>query len=579
VNYGIIVSGVDNMYIRLSKSESTKDYIVYLVEGYRSKDGKTKQRTLKSFGYLSELTKDNPNALEELKEWAKEETKKIKQEKSLPITIQLDQLQTVDKRLLNYGYVFLERLYNRIGLSRFMQDYQSKVKCQYNLDDILKLLVFSRCLNPGSKKKAYEGKGNYFFEFSDFKLDDIYKSLDYLAEVKDDLTLAMHEGISETYGRDCTLVFYDVTNYYFESDETSELRQRGVSKEKKKTGIVQMGLFIDRNGIPITYELFPGHTNDLSTMRPILEKIKKQYNLGKITIIADKGNNSGNNLDYIDKQEDKYIISQKIRQRGNQLAEIVLDQEDYIPNSTGTFKYKTVAREREIKENGKVVSMIQEHLLCFWSLKEERYQHGKRGLLDEKIDKFINDPSLLNASNSFGVKKYFKKTTYDKTTGEVIKTKNRYEFDQAKYERDIALDGYYAIVTNDLELTPFEIIDHYRQLSVIEDSFRVTKTDLEGRPVYVWTDNHIKGHFLTCFIALTLYRLLQLETNNEYSVNKLKEALNSASAVSLERNINLLHQTDDIFKKVAKDYEHVLNRAYILKKDLKKELMKIVHNK
>ena len=567
------------MYIRLSKSESTKDYIVYLVEGYRTKEGQTKQRTLKSFGYLSELTKDNPNALEELKKWAKEETEKLKKEKSLPITIELDKLQTVDKRLLNYGYVFLERLYNRIGLSRFMQDYQTQVKCQYNLDDILKLLVFSRCLNPGSKKKAYEGKGNYFFEFSDFKLDDIYKSLDYLAEVKDDLTLAMHEGISETYGRDCTLVFYDVTNYYFESEEMNGLRQLGVSKEKKKTGIIQMGLFIDRNGIPITYELFPGHTNDFSTMRPILEKIKKQYHLGKITIIADKGNNSGKNLDYIDKQKDHYIISQKIRQRGNQLADIVLDQEDYIMNSTGTFKYKTVERKREIKENGKVVSTIKEHLLCFWSLKEERYQHGKRGLLDEKIDKFISDPSLLNASNSFGVKKYFKKTTYDKDTGEIVKTKNSYTFDQDKYERDIALDGYYAIVTNDLNLTPFEIIDHYRQLSVIEDSFRVTKTDLEGRPVYVWTDNHIKGHFLTCFIALTLYRLLQLETNTEHSVNRLKEALNSASAVSLERNIYLLHQTDDIFKKVAKDYDHVLNRAYILKKDLKKELMKIVHNK
>jgi len=340
-----------------------------------------------------------------------------------------------------------------------------------------------------------------------------------------------------------------------------------------------MGLFIDRNGIPITYELFPGHTNDLSTMKPILEKIKKQYSLGKITIIADKGNNSGKNLDYIDKQNDHYIISQKIRQRGNQLADIVLDQEDYITNSTGTFKYKTVEREREIKENGKVLSTIKEHLLCFWSLKEERYQHGKRGLLDEKIDKFMNDPSLLNASNTFGVKKYFKKTTYDKTTGEVVKTKNNYTFDREKYERDIALDGYYAIVTNDLELTPFEIIDHYRQLSVIEDSFRVTKTDLEGRPVYVWTDNHIKGHFLTCFIALTLYRLLQLETNNAFSVNRLKEALNSASAVSLERNIYLLHQTDDIFKKVAKDYDHVLNRAYILKKDLKKELTNIVHNK
>ncbi len=563
------------MFIRVTTSPDKKYKKVYLVEGYRDENGKVKQRIIENLGDLETLTKANPNALEDLKKWAKEETERLKGK--LPLEVVFSDLQTESDNLFNYGYVFLERLYNRIGLSRFMQDYQSKVKCQYNLDDILKLLVFSRCLNPGSKKKAYEGKGNYFFEFSDFKLDDIYKSLDYLANVKDDITLAMHEGISEVYGRDCTLVFYDVTNYYFESDETSELRQRGVSKEKKKTGIIQMGLFIDRNGIPITYELFPGHTNDLSTMRPILEKIKKKYNLGKITIIADKGNNSGKNLDYIDKQQDKYIISQKIRQRGNQLSDIVLDQEGYIPNSEGTFKYKTVQREREIKENGKVISTIKEHLLCFWSLKEARYQHGKRGLLDEKIEQFISDPSLLNASNSFGVKKYFKKTTYDKVTGEVIKTKNSYTFDQEKYERDIALDGYYAIVTNDLELTPFEIIDHYRQLSVIEDSFRVTKTDLEGRPVYVWTDNHIKGHFLTCFIALTLYRLLQLESNNEYSVNKLKEALNSAATMKLTKGVYILPNTTDIFKSLSENYE--LNYKYIRYEAFKTKLNNILHNK
>ena len=567
------------MYIRLSKSDSTKDYIVYLVEGYRTKSGKTKQRTLKSFGYLSDLTKDNPNALEELKAWAKNETDRLKKGKTLPLNIELDKLQTVEKNPLNYGYVFLERIYHKIGLSKFMQAYQRKVKCAYNLDDILKLLVFSRCLNPSSKKKTYEGKGHYFFEFSDFKLKDIYKSLDYLAEMKDDITKSMHEGIGESYGRDCSLVFYDVTNYYFESEEMIGLRQRGVSKEKKKTGIIQMGLFIDRNGIPITYELFPGNTNDFSTMKPILEKIKKAYHLGKITIIADKGNNSGKNLDYIDKNGDSYIISQRIRQRGNHLANIVLDQEDYITNSSGTFKYKTVKRKREIIVNGNVISTIEEQLLCFWSLKEELYQHGKRGLLDEKIDKFINDPSLLNASNSFGIKKYFKKTTYDKKTGEVIKTENNYTFDQEKYERDIALDGYYAIVTNDLDLTPFEIIDHYRQLAIIEDSFRVTKTDLEGRPVYVWNDNHIKGHFLTCFIALTLYRLLQLETNKAYSVNRLKEALNSAKAVSLERNIFLLHNTDEAFKALVNNDDSPLNRSYVKKGDLKEALKNIVHNK
>jgi transposase len=430
-----------------------------------------------------------------------------------------------------------------------------------------------------------DNKGNYFFEFTDFKQEDIYKSLDYLATIKDDLTYAMHKEINEEYGRDCTLVFYDVTNYYFESEEMTGLRRKGVSKEKKKTRIVQMGLFIDRNGIPITYELFPGCTNDLSTMKPILKKIKEKYTLGKITIVADKGNNSGKNLSYIDQKEDKYIISQKIRMRGNKMANIVLDPEDYITNAAGTFKYKTVKRIRmvdtgEVDENGKKISYeLTEHLLCFWSLKEERYQHKKRGILDEKIEKFINEPSLLNASNSFGVKKYFKKTIFDKDTGEVVKTKNHYEFNEEKYKRDIALDGYYAIVTNDLDLTPFDIIDRYRNLTVIEDSFRVTKTDLEGRPVYVWTDEHIKGHFLTCFISLTLYRLLQLETGNQYSVNKLKEALNSAQTLQMTNGILHLNRVNKELIELATKYNIDFSKEFYKSESFKKQCTTLLQTK
>lgn len=566
------------MFIKKVKINTNNKHSLYLVESYRGKDGKPKHRTIKNYGILEELQKENPNILRELKEEAKRLTQQKKEDSTQTIDIDYDKLQT--KSLVNYGYVFLERLYNKIGLSSFMKNYQDKVKCQYNLDDILKLMVFSRCLNPASKKKTYENKGNYFFEFSDFKLEDMYKSLDYLANIKDDVSYAMHQGISNEYGRDCSLVFYDVTNYYFESEELDGLRQKGVSKEKRKTGIIQMGLFIDRNGIPITYELFPGNTNDLSTMKPILEKIKKQYNLGKITIVADKGNNSGKNLDYINKNGDHYIISQKIRMRGNQLANIVLNQEDYMMNESGTFKYKTVERMRDIKnKKGQVISTIKEHLLCFWSLKEERYQHGKRGLLDETIDKFIHNPSLLNASNSFGVKKYFKKTTYDKDTGEIIKTKNHYEFNQEKYERDIALDGYYAIVTNDLDLTPFDIIDKYRQLSVIEDSFRVTKTDLEGRPVYVWTDEHIKGHFLTCFIALTLYRLLQLETENKYSVNKLKEALNSAVMLEMSNGIFHMNKVDSIIRELGKRHNVNFTKEFYKSEVLKRQMTTLLHSK
>jgi len=437
----------------------------------------------------------------------------------------------------------------------------------------LKLLVFLRSLNPASKKRTYEQKGNYFFELPDFSLDDVYRSLTHLSTMKDELTLHIHNRIQETKGRDCSLVFYDVTNYYFESENLEGLRQKGVSKENRETGIVQMGLFIDREGIPITYELFPGNTNDLATMKPLLQKIKKEYNLGKITIVADKGNNSGENLAYIDNEEDFYIISQRIRARGTELANIVLDQEDYEWNSDNTFKSKTVERERLVKRSDGSTYSITEHLLCFWSQNEESYQRNKRGFLDEKIEKFINNPSLLNASNSFGVKKYFKKMMIDKTTGEVLKTKPTYVFNQEKYERDLALDGYYCIVTNDLSLEPLDIIHHYHQLSKIEESFKVTKTDLEGRPIYVWTDEHIKGHFLTCYLALTLYRLLQLKLDKPYPIHQLKEALNSANAIKLEKGIYVLTDTTEAYSAIEKS-----NRVNMQYKRVKTEVLKATLN-
>ena len=548
-----------SMFIKKCKIPNQNDYLVYLVEGYRDLRNVVKHRTLHAYGKLSELEKCNQNFLEEARVWAAAETAKGEQGKHELLFLHFGEEHDGDQSLLNYGYVFLEAIYNELHILEFMNNYQAKTNVSYSIDDILKLLVFSRCLNPASKKRTYEQKGNYFFELPDFSLDDVYRSLTHLSTMKDELTLHIHNRIQETKGRDCSLVFYDVTNYYFESENLEGLRQKGVSKENRETGIVQMGLFIDKEGIPITYELFPGNTNDLATMKPILQKIKKEYNLGKITIVADKGNNSGEKLAYIDNEDDFYIISQRIRARGTELANIVLDQEDYQWNDDNTFKSKTVERERLVKRpNGSAYS-ITEHLLCFWSKNEESYQRNKRGFLDEKIEKFINNPSLLNASNSFGVKKYFKKMMIDKTTGEVLKTKPTYVFNQEKYERDIALDGYYCIVTNDLSLEPLDIIHHYHQLSKIEESFKVTKTDLEGRPIYVWTDEHIKGHFLTCYLALTLYRLLQLKLDKAYPIHQLKEALNSAKAVHLDSGVYLIPDPSPIVNELAERYQVKLN--------------------
>jgi transposase len=565
------------MFIKTVFIPKLNDSYVYLAEGYRDSKNKVRHRNIESYGRLSLLLDKDPEALDRLEERAAQ-LSEATEEDIIQLSINMNTPDEQNLPRQNYGYVFLQALYNELKIPEFLSEYQTKTSIQYPLNEILELLVYSRALNPSSKKKAYENKGNYFFELPDFSLDDVYRSLSHLAAMKDDLTLHLHKRIQETRGRDCSLVFYDVTNYYFESETLEGLRQKGVSKENRETGIVQMGLFIDNEGIPITYELFPGNTNDMSTMRPILEKIKKEYGLGKITIVADKGNNTGENLAYIDNEDDYYIISQRIRARGTELANIVLNQEDYEWNQEGNFKSKSVERDRVVKRADGSSYTITEHLLCFWSQNEEKYQRAKRGHLDERITKYIENPALLNASNSFGIKKYFKKVMVDKKTGEVLKAKATYEFNQEKYERDLALDGYYCIVTNDLSLEPLDIIHHYHQLSKIEESFKVTKTDLEGRPVYVWTDDHIKGHFLTCYLALVLYRLLQKKLDKPYPIHQLKEALNSAMAVKLEKGIYVLTDTTEAFTEIEKSSNVNLQYKRIKTEVLKASLNQVRKN-
>lgn len=561
------------MFIATTKSPSTGRVSVYLKEGYRDKEGRVKHRNLKFYGFLDELEKDDPNILEKLRKEAKRKTL----EDSPLFKLNIDLNQITNKTSKNIGYIFLESIYNELSIPSFIKDYSNSYNFNYDLNDILKLLVFSRALNPSSKKKTFENKGNYFFELNDFNLDDIYRSLDHLSIMKDDLMIHLNDELIKQEKRDVSLVFYDVTNYYFESENKDGFKEKGVSKENRETVIVQMGLFIDNNGIPITYELFPGNTNDLSTMRPILEKVKRDFNLGKITIVADKGNNSGANLDMINSYGDDYIIAQRIRNRGNTYSNIVLDEEGYTYNADKTFKYKLVEFEKEIKLADGTTKVITEHLMCFWSKEVEQYQRAKRGLLDDKIEKFINHPALLNASNSFGIKKYFKKIKIDKKTGEVLKGKDAYVFNKEKYERDISLDGYYTIVTNNLELDPFEIIKYYRRLSKIEESFKITKSDLEGRPIYVWTKPHIEGHFLSCYLALTIYKLLQLKLENKYTVSQIKEDLAKASIIPLEQDIFITINKGEVFKELIKDSNDLLLNDYLRLETLRKELKVIIN--
>lgn len=560
------------MNIHLSKSPSTNKHYVYLTESYRDKNSKPRRRFIERLGILEDMQEIEPNVLERLRAEAKAMSLKQRGEKLVSLSINLSKEINLTNIPLNYGYAILKKQYEELNISKALDNYQNTKKSQYVLDDILKLLVYSRIINPSSKQKTHAEKDRFFLGFKDIKIEEVYKALGDLAELKDDLMVHLNEEIASQGLRDASLVFYDVTNYYFESDETDGFRETGVSKENQTTGIVQMGLFIDNNGLPITYELFPGNTNDLSTMRPILEKIKKQFNLGKLTIVADKGNNSASNLAMIESYGDDYIISQRIRNRGNTYSNIVLNQEDYQYNQDKTFKYKLVSYDKEVKlENGSL-KVIPEHLMCFWSKDEELYQRAKRGLLEDKIQKFLKEPALLNASNSFGIKKYFKKVKIDPKTGEILKGKDTYVFNKEKYDRDLALDGYYTIVTNNLELHPFDIIKHYRQLSKIEESFKVTKTDLEGRPIYVWTKPHIKGHFLTCYLALTILRILQFKLGNEYPVHQIIEGLKRANCIEISQDIFKIMPSTPVFYELSTLYQKNFNFEFMKLEQIKKQI-------
>lgn len=560
------------MYIKLSKSPTSKFTKVYLVEGYRDKNGKVKQRTVHSYGNLEELEAVNPDILEKLKLEAKAFKKN-----EVKITLNLSDSNDTSLKDENYGYFFLDSIYKSLDIAEFIKKYNFESNFKYDLDEILRLLTFGRILNPMSKKATVARQDEYFEEFS-VNLKSVYKSLSKFSEIKTDLQNHLNERILATYGRDASLVFYDVTNYYFETEIEDDLKKKGLSKENKRTPIVQMGLLIDSNGLPIAYDLFSGNTHDSSTLIPFIENMRKQYNFGKVILTADKGLNSGKNLAYLKSKNDGYIVSQKIKGMSKTFVNEVLSEEGYTYNGNKTFKIKSFIRDRETKDENDEKVVLKEKVVCFWSKDFDDREKHKREKLEERITAYLESPAKLKSSNSYGIKKYLKLQNIDTETGEIEDIEPYVEFDEEKYKRDVALDGYYTIVTSELDLSNEDIVKKYRGLWKIEESFRVLKTDLEGRPVYVRNEDHVEGHFLVCFMALLISRILEIKLDNKYSVKKIQESLKNATCRNLTNGIYSLNKQDKVYRKLENLFKVSMNYKNIRIETLRKYRKEIVHN-
>jgi len=558
------------MFIRLQKSPTSDRVQVHLVESYRNGEGQPRQRILKNYGELKELAAKDPDILEKLKTEAGVLTK---ERNDARVMLEVDTLRPRNdgERAMNYGHFFLESVYRRLELHTFLRKKSKGKRFSYDLDAIMRLLVFSRILMPESKQATFEDKERFFCGFT-FEKQNVYRALDVLADFADDIQLHLHKHVGKTYGRDAHLVFYDVTNYYFETDMGDEFRKKGASKEHRQDPIVQMGLLIDAKGIPIAFRLFSGNTHDARTLIPALDELKARYGLSRIVVVADKALNSGVNLAHIEDHSDGYIVSQKVRGAVSpEILRQVTDQQGYAWNESGKFAHKSFIRTVSHAKGRKT----EEKAVCFWSYAYAAREAHKRGDLIPAVEDMIRHPGKYDASNDYGRKRYIKETLTTSSGGSAQK---KLAFDKERYELDAELDGYYCILTSEIGMDDLTIIEHYRGLSRIEESFRVIKSELEGRPVYVWKESHIKAHFLICFIALTLIRIIQVKLNYTLSAEALVDALNSAVCTPLEKGILVIDETSAAYKSIEKAFGVNFPNRYAPVEQLKAYRRQIIAN-
>lgn len=572
-------------YLRIAESRYVKDI------------GRQKKFVLKNLGPLSKFDDGKPDFLKRFREKFKNgeiDFDGITYYSNLPTkrVFEIDNEMNYIE-LKNIGFLFLQSIYNSLGIYDLLREIKSNSKLEYDLNGLTKLLVFGRILDPASKRKTFENRDKFLFQVVDSNdINQIYRALDVLSENSKKIQNRMNTKIkNSSIGRNTSLTYYDVTNYFFETmygdediyelDENNEIikdennepiivkkgfRKKGVSKENSKGPIVQMGLFIDNNGIPVSHKLFPGNTQDKTTFKNVLENDVDEMDLGKIVVVADNGMNTQENKYLIVDKGNGYIVSKSVKRSWKSQRDWALEEKDYtyIRNAFNqvVFKYKSRINEITLtykNEDGtKSKKIIKEKEIIYWSKKHYEKELHQNQKFIEYLESCKENPDKLKDRQRKS-QEYIKVLDIDKDTGEVIKTDKIVIFLDQKLEKYKETLGYYSIVTSEIEDNDKEIINRYHGLSRIEDSFRIIKSDLEGRPIYVWTEEHIKAHFLICFIALTIIRIIQyqlLKYENKSTLNvdgweqgitadKIKQALNNFRACS-DKNGTCLISTPDI---------------------------------
>lgn len=601
----------------VKKNKSWRGTLLTYTIGYRE-NGKIKHKNIETIGYLEDLKKEFEDPIAHFKEIAKERTNA--EVKELIIKNLNTKLIDVEHQQKNLGYLVLKKIYSGIDFKNFFKNEQANMNCEYNLNDIFSLLVYARILFPGSKKETYENK-NKFFEKFDFSLTDVYRSLDNFSDLKEKLETLLWDSTKDKYNREVTNCYYDCTNYYFEIDYNDTdlideegnvlvkgYRKRGPEKNHRPDPIISMGLLMDNTNIPLSYDLFPGNESEKTTLRPILSKTKRKYNINRTIVVADRGLNTSDNTyllsgknDFNCKDLDGYVYGQSVRGADKEFKEWVLDKKGYIEdgifdenNNAITYrsaifnkqgkvdhyevkpafflhKSRIIAKDIKVKNtDGKrnAKDVIYQKQMVYYSQKYAEKQKKERQMMIDKANDLIKNPRKYNVATSYGAANYINNIKFDKDTGLIVDGQ-KLILNNDKIKEEEKYDGYYSIVTSELKMSDKEMRDTYKNLSKIEETFKITKTNLEARPAYVWTKEHIEGHFLTCFIALVMVRLLEKDLEYIFSIEKIIESLRNYVSTHVEHDIYIQSYKDEVIEKIEKVYGINLSRKYLSLQEIK----------
>ena len=597
------------MYLKIAKRP--KGSYLTIVEKYWDKKSKSpKEKTAKVIGYVDPDSIDYDDIISRYKLEAAQMTMEHKENSFKNITINLNEvLPSNYDDSKNIGYVVFKYIYKELELDKFWKNVSSKYEIEYDLDKIFQLMVFSRILFPASKKKTFENRYNFFESFDDFELEDVYRSLDILGEHEEELQKWIYDHSVTKYHRDLSATFFDCTNYYYDIskpdmddlDDDGNLilkryRKYGPEKNHRKDPIVELGLLMDNTGIPLAYDLFPGNESEKIHMLPIINRARSQYGFGRTIVVADRGLNTSDNIFMLNGKNntehnprDGYIYGQSVRGADKEFKEWVLKQDEYKntkieENDTddetsmnGIFRHKSriypkkiyITREKNDASTVKQSITVDQKQMVYYSEKYKKKQKLERDRAVERAVDLIAHPKKYDKVSAKGASGYVMNLAYTQD-GEII-NKNL-ALDTDKIAEEEKYDGYYSIVTSELKMDDIEIREKYRGLIRIEDTFKITKSEFDTRPIYVRTNEHIDGHFTTCFTALVLIRLLQVKLENKYTVGKLLTSLKKYNCVHLDKNNYQFVYNDEIIISISKSFNINLSAKYKTSNEIRRLL-------